>query len=425
MDSEAENKIKFRQQALQHRYADDTATAAIPVFRYYSAPLLAVLSLVCSGAVMWGFFGSIPTWIQGEGILLPLNHSVQGVISPDGPGVVIALHNKPGDTVKQGDIIFTLDKPSIRESIIVLGYKLKNTQDIYAKMQEDAKKDNAERAAQIATQNEKLKKAIEVETEFQKNSEDLLKIKKGLQDKHLITNSEILAQRQNTLSSMRQVEEVQGRMLNNELTVTQLLDSWNDKLRNLELQILVMQNDIEVQQKQLELMKEVKSPANGTINYLHKIVGDNVIAGDTLATILEPSETLEVVSYVPAIDAELIEIGQRALVSPTIYKQEEYGNIEGTVTFISDLPTSPQEIMTTYKNEDLVKLFTSRGPTFKIKIKLTEDATSPNKIKWTSSRGPSRKLSQGTLVHAQVSIRERAPISLIMPAVRSVFGLDK
>lgn len=422
MSTETENKIQFRQQALQGRYDYNTMTSAIPVFRYYSFPLLAVLSFLCSAAVLWGFLGSVPTWIQGEGILLPFNNLVQSVISPDGPAIVTAFHHKPGDTVKEGETIVTLDKPTLREQITILQYKLKQTQAIYNKMQENSKKEYAERLSRITTQNEQIKKSIQLQSEFQKNSEDLLAVKKNLQSKHLITNSDVLSQQQNIIIARLQAEDLRERIIGNEFQLSQLSDNWNDKLRNLELQILSLKNDIEVQQKQLELMKAVKSPGDGNINFLHKAVGDSAIAGEILATILGDSKTLEVVSYVPAQDAELIEVGQRVLISPTIYQKEEYGSMEGEVTFISDLPISPQEIMSTFKNEDLVKLFTNKGPTFKIKIKLTSDSSSSTGVKWTSSQGPDKKLSQGTLVHTQVSVRERSPINLIMPAVRSLWG---
>lgn len=419
---EPKNKIEFREQALQNRYDRDTTTSAISVFRYYSLPLIGVLTLVCLAVILWGLLGSVPTWIQGEGILLPLNNQVHSIISPDGPGIVINFHKKPGDSVKQGEVLVTLDKPISRQQIGVAQDKLNATQKIYDRVKKDSEEEYAKRFSQIQTQNAQIRKSIQTRTDFQKKTDDLLKTQGILQLKNLLSHKDFLLNQQNALSFKRQTEELVEKIATNEFDLSQFHNSWEDKLRTLELEILTLKKEINSQQKQLELMQAVKSPVDGVINFLHKTVGDSVTAGEVLATILDPSEILEVVSYVPAKDYELIQVDKRALVSSTLYKKEEYGNIEGKVSFISDLPVSSQEIMATFQNEELVKMFTKDGPVYKIKIQLTVDPSTPSGLVWTSSQGPSKKLPRGILVHSQVSIRERAPVSLIVPALRSLWG---
>ncbi|MDF2867869.1 MAG: putative efflux pump rane fusion protein, partial [Gammaproteobacteria bacterium] len=56
-------------------------------------------------------------------------------------------------------------------------------------------------------------------------------------------------------------------------------------------------------------------------------------------------------------------------------------------------------------------------------IDLIEDQKTYSGFRWTSSQGPNLLIGNGTLATATVTIKEQAPITLIIPALKRFFGL--
>jgi HlyD family secretion protein len=56
-------------------------------------------------------------------------------------------------------------------------------------------------------------------------------------------------------------------------------------------------------------------------------------------------------------------------------------------------------------------------------VKLQENPTSVSGYKWSSSYGPALKISSGTTTSVQVKVGEKAPISYIIPMLRSWTGI--
>lgn len=78
---------------------------------------LALLAIGCilASAIAWGFLGSIPTKIQGEGILL--NNGGVFSLQHHTSGQVVDVRFKVGDMVKKGDVIARIEQPQLVDKI--------------------------------------------------------------------------------------------------------------------------------------------------------------------------------------------------------------------------------------------------------------------------------------------------------------------
>jgi HlyD family secretion protein len=54
---------------------------------------------------------------------------------------------------------------------------------------------------------------------------------------------------------------------------------------------------------------------------------------------------------------------------------------------------------------------------------LEPDSTTFSSYKWSSSKGPQLKISPGTTTVVRVKVEERAPITFVLPILRSYSGI--
>ena len=73
-------------------------------------------------------------------------------------------------------------------------------------------------------------------------------------------------------------------------------------------------------------------------------------------------------------------------------------------------------------NADLAKQFSPDKATVIVTVELQKSPTG-NRYAWTSSRGQTVDLENGTLVSGEVAVRTAAPIELVLPALRRWTGL--
>jgi HlyD family secretion protein len=74
-------------------------------------------------------------------------------------------------------------------------------------------------------------------------------------------------------------------------------------------------------------------------------------------------------------------------------------------------------------NETLVTKLMEEGPPIQVNIALSRDASTPTGYRWTSSRGPSLRISSGTLAGGDVVVQEDRPIALVIPTLREKLGV--
>jgi HlyD family secretion protein len=65
----------------------------------------------------------------------------------------------------------------------------------------------------------------------------------------------------------------------------------------------------------------------------------------------------------------------------------------------------------------------AEGPPIQVDVLLIRDPSTPTGYRWSSSRGPSVKISSGTLTQGDVVVKEDRPIRLVIPTLREKLGI--
>lgn len=123
---------------------------------------------------------------------------------------------------------------------------------------------------------------------------------------------------------------------------------------------------------------------------------------DTEAT----QDSIEAVIFVSLVDAQGIEVGMRAEVTPLTVSTQEHGFLSGTVTQVEDITLDESEIQAGVTSISQIEVV----------IRL-DTAETPTSLAWTLGEGPDATLYSGTPILAEIITDEERPIELILPVV--------
>ena len=95
----------------------------------------------------------------------------------------------------------------------------------------------------------------------------------------------------------------------------------------------------------------------------------------------------------------------------------------GKVTCVAEFPSTSRGMTRLLGNEALVTKLMQQGPPIQVNVALERDPSTPTGYRWSSSRGPSLKISSGTLASGDIVVQEDRPFRLVIPKVREATGL--
>lgn len=159
---------------------------------------------------------------------------------------------------------------------------------------------------------------------------------------------------------------------------------------------------------------EISSAIDGTIVALLVKLGSFVDAGSPIAIIEPAGSDLQVVMFVGAADGKQILPGMTVYIAPSTTPSSQYGSMVGTVTEVSSLTVSAEQLAVTLgRNSPLINALLERGPALEVVVTL-QRADTPSGFAWTASRGPNFPITSGTLVDGSVVIEEGSPFQQIL-----------
>ena len=93
------------------------------------------------------------------------------------------------------------------------------------------------------------------------------------------------------------------------------------------------------------------------------------------------------------------------------------------MTYIANIPTSKQAMAAVLSDDDLVEQFTREiGLPLEMRVELIRDPKTFSGYEWTSTLGPLKKISAGTLCEGSVTVKRQSPLSLVIPFIRRKLG---
>lgn len=359
--------------------------------------LWALGGVVCC-ALVWGVFGSIPTRVDGQGILLRGGSLRE--IRAEGQGVLTSLAMTLGATVRSGQALGEIEQRDTEDMVTQLR----------ARYEQAAREADIAAAEDAATMGRSRADIRRIQAEIVRLRDDLAD-KRQLLARGLITRARVDAQEQQVLSLSLELSSLEA------------------TLRSVEQRARARAADAEMAKLEYERAVDsaasvttVRSTVDGRIVELRKQVGDRVTPGEVLAVVEPPSAQLEPLVYINAAVGKRIRPGMEAQISPSTVRREEFGFLVGTIRSVGDYPVTPQAVQAAVANEALARQLLGDAPRIEVWATLQPHAHTESGYTWSSSSGPPFKIDSGTVVAVSVVVDRRPPIAYVLPLVRRTLG---
>jgi HlyD family secretion protein len=470
----------FRKEALEKVASPEQLDQLIKVTnpkRWFS--LFALGSLVAVGSA-WSVLGRIPIVVTGRGVLIYPSKVV--TVQASNPGRIQALNAQVGDVVKKGQVIATIDQAELRQQLQLAREKLAQLrfQDQTA-IQAQTQRSTLEELA-IQQQRQTLKNSLEIvksltpelrgqvqnvikreRQNLQQRVQTLQELvpvyydrwqkRKGLFKEGAIPQDTALQAEQEYKNAKAQINEAKSQLNQLELRETdaerQYMNNLNQinelesKLKALESQqatqkeqdlatITNRKKEIQetirlIAQLELQLQKnsQIISDYTGKILEITAKPGQLLEPGGGIGTIAaqESSAKLVNVAFLPVSEGKKIKPGMSLQITPSTVKREEFGGMEAKVTNISAFPVTQQGAVSLIGNPDILPGVMTQGPQLAVFTELQPDSSTFSGYRWSSSKGPELKITPGTTTSVRITVEERAPITFVLPILKSWTGL--
>lgn len=183
------------------------------------------------------------------------------------------------------------------------------------------------------------------------------------------------------------------------------------------------QLQMEYNQYQQQLSQcTIVSSVEGKISELPLVTGSVVQQGSVIAKVHQGNDNV-VVCYVPLSSGKKITEGMKVLVYPTTINKQEYGHMEATVEVVDSYVSSAESLQEQLGNDSLVEAFLQNGPVIGVTCRLREDEKTQSGYYWSSTKGSSLEIAEGTLVESSVVIEEKMPITMLIPFLKEKFTI--
>lgn len=385
--------------------------------------VVAALVLVVVSALVWGFVGSIPTHVPGNGILTYSGGGVQQVVAV-GAGQLTAIEVKVGDVVTRGQILARVDTPQTEQAVA-------DARDALATLKGDRQK-LVDYYGTVDVEQKRLYEEARTNTQalidganrqLDSNRKILAGYEKLLAD-HYTTIVEVESARERVFQIQAEQDQNRQKLVELEIQRLQQIDQRTRDLENYDLQIVQTEGKLADAELQLRLAREVTSPLAGRVVEVSAERGSTLAVGAPIVLVEFGEPVLEATFYAPAGLGKEVEVGMPANVAPETVRKEEFGTMIGTITYVGAYPATPEEMTRVLNDKDLVASFSSGGPPLMLRARLELDDATASGYRWSSSKGPPVKITSGTVATATVTVRTQQPITLVIPAIRRFLGLD-
>lgn len=415
------NSKVFRQVSLERLSSPEQLDQLMQVTTPKGWLALGALGVVLLVALGWSVFGAIPTTATGAGILLRRGGVSNLVATANGQVEEVLV--RVGDVIEKGQVVARIRQESLQRQIQDARARQADVRREYAELLRYAQEQRRLQSRDLAQQRANLERSLGAVQQDLALLEERVRVEEDLLKDGLITKQQLL-------TTQQRLNETRDRLASQRLEVNGLELKRLDAEQQLDQQLEARQNairdlDLELRELVAKLQEDVRilSPHSGRVLELMATQGDLVTPGAPVLSLEVVSEELMAVIFVPASAGKQVRPGMPAQISPSIVKREEYGYMQGKVTWASEFPSSQRGMMRLLGNEALVTSLMAEGPPIQVNVALTPDPSTPTGYRWSSSRGPDLEISSGTLTSGNVVVRQERPLNLLIPTLREKLGV--
>lgn len=411
----------FRKVALERLSSPEQLDQMVQVTDPKGWLALTGIGALLLAAIGWGIFGSIPTTSQGDGILLR-----QGGISDlvaNAAGQVQEVLVSVGDVIEKGQPVVRIQQDALLRQIAddrskqgALRSQYEDAARIANQQKQLRARDLAQQRANLERSAESLEKDISLLRERLEAQQALLNDGLITRETFLTTQQSLNAKRDQLAQARLDLNGLDLKRIEADQQLDQQLQARQTAIHDLELEIGELN-------AKLGENVNILSPYSGRVLEVLANRGDVVNPGTAILSVEVLSENLQAVLFVPASTGKKVQPGMTVRLSPSTVKREEYGSLLGKVTWVAEFPSTSRGMIRLLGNEALVTKLMEQGPPIQVNVALTRDPATPTGYRWSSSHGPSLRISSGTLASGDIVVQEDRPIRLIIPRVREATGL--
>lgn len=421
-----------RAEALQNFSSSEQLDQRLVVVRGASWLFVVMIGAALGLALAWAFLGRVPSFVDGQGIVTEAGSGPIIVHSPYAYGDVATVLVEEQLVVRAGDPLVAIRNPEHEQAIEVARetLALRRAEDAAMRVAEDEllAKGEASRDRQVSAARESQRLTRELIEALERELVDVTE----LVERQLMPRSQLL-QAQSLLSSSRQqIEQQEAMIAQAEAALEQTRSTIEQgRLRRAET-IATADGSVQVAETRLAVSTTIAAPVDGEILSILVTEGSSVRTGDPILTLgpLPPKGLAPpiVTCFVPFGLGKEIRAGMPARISIPFAPPSRYGYLEGVVSwvgeFVADQTGSGRG--GSVGDASLTRSIGGQiGPMIEVSVTVLEDPRTPSGLAWTSREGYPQPLEMPLLCGVQVVIREDRPISLLLPWIKDLLGIDQ
>ncbi|NIM48267.1 MAG: NHLP bacteriocin system secretion protein [Gemmatimonadales bacterium] len=377
------------------------------------------LGAVLIAAIVWGFLGRLPDTVSGRGVILREGglYGIQAL----GQGPLIEMTAPLGSRVDSGQVVARIAQPQLDLSIRRVRTQLEaaraNRADIVSRLDRSTRLELAtldQQRRQLEQSRAESEARISYLDERVRAEEEALELGLITGDVYQATVAQRAAARDQLISAQVQLEQLAGREV--------VLETENvQRVFNLDAEIRRLEGQLALEQQRLKDESEIRSPYVGVVVEHLVDAGEAVNPGQMILNIELLDRPFKVFLF--AAEGKRILSGMRVQLLPDGIRSEEFGFIIGTVRSVSQTPLSPTGMNRVLRNDALVSLFRGSGGAHLVEVEVELDPTTASGFRWTTRDGPDLRFGSGTVLYGTVTVRQQAPITLVIPKLREWLGV--
>jgi HlyD family secretion protein len=411
----------FRQAALARLSSPEQLDQLMQVTTPKSWLALACCCVLLGVAIVWGIWGSVRIDVHGRGILIKKGGVF--VATAFGDGRVADILVGEDQPVTNHQLLARLRVPELELRILQAATAQTNLENEFTQLEayqanersEEAKYQEAELTTYESISND-YRVQIGALEERLKDLKELSEGTSGVIDRPTLlgVRNDLFAARHGVDLTSVQIKQGRVSRLQAEERRHQ---QWLDK-RNLVEQ---GRHNLEYLTNLYLLTAEVRSPFSGTVLEITVKPNQLVNVNTPVMSLQSAQERLEAWLFLQPGDGKRVVTNMEARLELVSAKKEEFGMMLGRVASVSALPATPQLMLRVLENPTLVSEFSQEGAPMYIVVELARNANT-EAYRWTSRNGANLKITSGTLCDGTITLRNRRPISLVLPMMRQGTG---
>jgi len=418
----------FRESALQSLSSPEQLDQLIKITQPRSWIALISIGFILVATILWSIFGSLPTNLQGAGMIVKKEGNFNVVAL--GNGVITDLVDlKVGGFVSKDQIIGHIGQPDLEQKIVAAKANLnlleKENASILAEIRQHEPEKNNSIKQQIDIQ-QSIITANEAALAAQNRA---LQLQESLLKDGLIVQSQYDETLQNVFGAQNKIDTAKNTLQSLVIETITNKSSYQDIIRKSETALLQSRNELKNLQVQYELATKLVSPFDGVVIEKLALNGDVVNSNQAVLTLESSHTDYEVILFMPVLvsgngtKVRRINPGMEVQVAINSRQKERYGYLKGRVRSISKYSSTEQGMTAVLKNIDVVNAMKASGPVFSVNVELLPDKNTSSGYEWSSKAGSSIVITSGAYCTGLITIENEKPINLILPLLKTMAGL--